>query len=200
MKKTALFVVSLTVLLVGPAVFAQDNKPAEPPKEQTDQSQQAGQRRLENLTPEERAKLREQWQNMSEEDKAKLKNKLRERATAARQNPQAQRRGGAVEIEIARLKEEHKVNIAELQAIKQLAVKENAKQTAEALTKLIAKREKQYEQQMQVLERRLKAVQGDSETKSGTEGQTQENKSQTDQGKAPTNTGKRNANRRNAPQ
>jgi len=199
MKKTALFVVSLLVLLVGPAVFAQDNKPAEPPKEQTDQSQQAG-RRLENLTPEERAKLKEQWQSMSEEDKAKLKNRLRERATAARQNPQGQRRGGAAEIEIARRKEEHKVNIAELQAIKQLAVKENAKQTTEALTKLIAKREKQYEQQMQVLERRLKAVQGGSEAKAGTEGQTQGNKSQTDQGKAPTNTGKRNPNPRNKPQ
>ena len=55
-------------------------------------------------------------------------------------------------------------------------------------------------QQMQVLERRLKAVQGDSETKSGTEGQTQGSKSQTDQGKAPTSTGKRNPNRRNTPQ
>jgi hypothetical protein len=203
MKKTALFVVSLVVLLVGPAVFAQNNKPAEPPKEQTDQSQTAERRRFEDLTPEERAKLRDQWQNMSEEDKAKLKEKIREKAAAAKQNPQAQGRGGAVSIEITRLKEEHKVNIAELQAIKQLAVKENAKETTEALTKLIAKREKQYEQQMQVLERRLKAVQGDSGTKTGTAGQAQGNKSQSDQGAPPTSTtnaGKSNPNPEKKPQ
>jgi len=53
---------------------------------------------------------------------------------------------------------------------------------------------------MQVLERRLKAVQGDSEAKSGTEGQTQGNKSQSEQAKPPTNTGRRNTNRRNTPQ
>jgi len=200
MKKTALFVVSLMVLLVGPAVFAQDSKPAEPPKEQATQSQTAERRRFEDLTPEERAKLKEQWQSMSEEDKAKLKNRLRERAASTKQAPQAQGRGGAVALEITRLKEEHKANVAELQAIKQLAVKENAKETAGALTKLIAKREKLYEQQMQVLERRLKAVQGDSEAKSGTEGQTQGNKSQSEQAKPPTNTGRRNTNRRNTPQ
>ena len=53
---------------------------------------------------------------------------------------------------------------------------------------------------MQVLERRLKAVQGDSEAKSSTEGQTQGNKSQSEQAKPPTNTGRRNTNRRNTPQ
>jgi len=203
MKKTALFVVSLVVLLVGPAVFAQNTKLAEPPKQQTDQSQTSERRRFEDLTPEERAKLRDQWQNMSEEDKAKLRDKLREKAAAAKQNPQAQGRGGALSMEIARLKEEHKANIAELQAIKQLAVKENAKETTEALTRLIAKREKQYEQQMQALERRLKAVQGDSGTKTGTTGQTQGNASQSGQAKSPTsttNTGKSNPNPEKKPQ
>lgn len=167
MRKTVLFVLVASMLLLSPAVLGQ-NKPEEPPSS----SPPAAGRRLDNLSPEEQAKLKEKWQSMSAEDKAKIRDKIRERVAGPAQSTQGQRRKEIV-AEMARLQEQHKASVAELQAIKQLAVKENAKETAAALTQLIAKHQRQYDLQMQVLQRRLKLLQGEEKAKSGAEKQTQ---------------------------
>jgi len=173
MRRIVLFVLAMSMLLLSPAVFAQ-NKPAE----QTSPSPPAAGRRFDNLSPEEQAKLKEKWQNASPEEKAKVRDKMRERGAGAGQGAQGQTRKDAMATELAKLQEQHKANMGELQAIKQLAVKENAKETADALTRLIAKHEAQFNQQMQVLQRRMKLLQGDQGAKGGAAGQTQPDKSQ----------------------
>jgi len=155
------------MLLLSPAVFGQ-NKPAEPPSV----SPPAAGRRFDNLPPEEQAKLKEKRQSLSAEDKAKIGDKVRERVAGPAQSTQGQR-GKEIVAEMARLQEQHKGSVTELQAIKQLAVKENAKETAEALTRLIVKHQRRYDLQMQVLQRRLKLLQGEQGAKSGADGQTQ---------------------------
>jgi len=170
MRKTMVFVVAMSVVLIGPTVFAQDkpaDKPAEQPKDQTSVSQPPAGRKFNDLTPEEQAKLKEKWQNMSADDKAKLQQKTRE--TLASQNAQAPARRDLASAELARVQDQYKTGIAELQAIKQLALKENAKETAEALTKLIAKREQQYNQQIQTLQRRIKMLQAAQDAKAAQE-------------------------------
>jgi hypothetical protein len=173
MKKTVLFVLAGSMLLLGPAVFAQ-NKPAETPKEPASPSQPTAGRRFDNLTPEEQAKLKEKWQTMSPEDRAKLKEQMRDRV--ATQNAQGQTRRDVLTPELTRLQEQHKANMGELEAIRQLAIKENAKETTEALAKLIAKQERQFNQQMQALRRRMKILQGGQEAQGGAPTQTPVNK------------------------
>jgi hypothetical protein len=170
MKKTVLFILAGSMLLLSPAVFAQ-NKPAEPPKEPAGQSQPPAGRRFDNLTPEEQAKLKEKWQTMSPEDRAKLRDQMRDRV--ATQNAQGQTRKDVLTPELARLQEQHKASMGELEAIRQLAIKENAKETTEALAKLIAKQEKQFNQQMQALRRRMKILQAGQEAQAGAPTQTQ---------------------------
>ena len=177
MRKTVLLVLVVSMLLLSPAVFAQD-KPAEPakeppkeqPKEQASPSPPPTGRRFDNLSPEEQAKLKEKWQTMSAEDKAKIRDKTRE--TLAGQGAQGQARRDIMAMELARLQEQYRTNIGELQAIRQIAIKENAKETIEALTRLIAKREQQLNQQIQALQRRMKMLQAAQEGKAGPQGQT----------------------------
>jgi len=173
MRKTLLLVVVVSMLVLGPAVFAQDK-----PAEQSGTSQSATGRRFSELSPEEQAKLRAKWQNSTPEEKAKVREKVREKAAENAQGQQGQMRKEALMSEMTRLQEQHKMTVGELQAIKQIAIKENAKGTADALTQLIAKHENQYNQQMQVLQRKMKLLQGDQGAKAGEAGKTQAGKSQ----------------------
>ena len=168
MRKTVLFVLATSVLLLSPAIFGQD-KPVEQPKEQV--SPPAPGRKFSDLTPEEQAKLRQKWQNTSSETKAKVADKLRERV--ASRNTEAQVRRQAIVGEMARLQQQYKANVSELQAVKQIATKENARETVTALNGLIAKYEARHNQQVQMLQQRLKLLMGEQATKSGAEGQTQ---------------------------
>jgi hypothetical protein len=164
MNRTAFYILTVLTFVLASAAFAQD-RPAPEAKRQAKPSPEAARRRGEGLSAEERAKLKEKWQNMSEEERTKFREQMRQRVGGADQGAQVQDRKQLMAAQIARLKEEHKATVGELEAIKQLALKENAKQTAEALTKLIAKHEKQFEQQMQAVERRMKAGSGDPEAK-----------------------------------
>ena len=175
MNKIAFLVLAGSMLLLGPAVFAQ-NKPVESPKEQTGSSPPAAGRRFSDFSPEEQAKLKEQRQNMSPEDRAKVRDKARDRTADTGRGTQGQGRRERMVSEMARLQEQYKSSVADLQAIKQLAVKENATETAAALTRLIAKHEMQFNQQMQLLQRRMRMLAGDQQTRTGTETQTQADK------------------------
>lgn len=182
MRKALLLVLVPAMLVLSPSVFAQD-KPVEP----SGSSQSTSGRKFNDLSPEEQAKLKAKWQSASAQDppkpegtpqspstgdKAKVRDKMRARGADIASGTQGQVRKEAVKAEMSRLQEQHRMTVGELQAIKQLAVKENAKETANALTQLIAKHESQYNQQMQVLQRKMKLLQGDQETKAGTADQT----------------------------
>ena len=170
MRKTVLFVLATAMLLLSPTVFAGE-KPAETPKEQTSSPAPAPTpgRRFSDLTPEEQAELRQKWQSTSGDTKAKVTDKLRER-TASR-STEAQTRRQAIIAEMARLQQQYKVSVDELQLVKQIATKENAKETVTALDGLIAKHEARYNQQVQVLQQRLKLLMGEQGAKPGAEGQ-----------------------------
>ena len=172
MRKTVLFVLAMSMVLLSPMAFGGD-KPAEPPKEQTSSQTPASTpgRKFSDLTPEEQAKLRQKWQSTSGETKAKVADKLRERSTS--RNTLAQVRKQAVLAEMTRLQEQYKTGMDELQAVKQIAAKENAKETVAALNALIAKHEARYNQQVQVLQQRLKLLVGEQATRPGAEGQVQ---------------------------
>jgi hypothetical protein len=157
MRKTVLLVLMVSMLLLGPAVFAQDK-----PADQSGSSQPAAGRRFSELSPEEQAKLRAKWQSASPEEKAKARETARAAGTA--QGPQSQMRKELLQAEINKLQEQHKMSVGELQAVKQIAVKENAKETAEALT-------------------RMKALQGDKGAQTGEAGQTPAGKAKTPESK-----------------
>ncbi len=174
MRKTLLFSLAVSMVLLSPAIFAQD-KPAS-----TSSSQPTAGRKFSELSPEEQAKLRAKWQsgatespakpeakpeNTAAADKDKVKDKRRERAPEAAAGPQGRTHKEVITVEMTRLQQQHKANLAELQAIKELAIKENAKETSEALTQLIAKHERLFNQQMQVLQRKVKQMEGDQSTK-----------------------------------
>ncbi len=169
MRKTVLFVLATSVVLLSPAVFAEE-KPAEPPKEQANSPAPAPGRKFSELTPEEQARLRQKWQNTSSENRAKVADKLRER-TASR-STEAQTRRQAIVAEMARLQQQYKVAVDELQLVKQIATKENAKETVNALNGLMAKHEARYNRQLQELQQRLKLLMGEQVAKPGVDGQT----------------------------
>jgi hypothetical protein len=184
MRKIMLFVAVVSIVSLSPAVFAQD-KAAESPKDQASPSQPASGPRFDKLSPEEQAKLKEKWQNVAATDKTKAADKAREQVAGAAQDPQAPARREVFSAELTRLQTEYKTTIGELRAIKQLAVKENAKETADALTRLIAKHEAKYNQQMQALQQRMKVLQGGQAAKSGAQGQANTDKSPKQDGKGP---------------
>lgn len=95
-----------------------------------------GRRSSEDLSEEERAKLRDRFTKMREE---------RQKAVAAIEQQLARLKGQR------QLKAEHEESLAELQAIRQLALKEKAEETAKSLMQLILKRNKEFEATMQRL-------------------------------------------------
>lgn len=172
MYKTPLAVLIVLALLLGSVAFGQDERPK---TRRADSSERVARQRPQNLSPEERARLREKYQNMTEEERAEFRAKMRQRLGADAQGEAADARQRAANAQIAKLKQQHQATVAELQAIRQLATKENAPQTAKRLEQLIARHEKQYAQEMQMLEKRLQGLragsarQPDRERKAGAE-------------------------------
>lgn len=198
MRKTVPFILAASMLLIGPAVVAQ-NKPAD----QAGATSSNSGRRFDNLSAEEQAKLRQQWQTTSTSSQAApsqaggastqtqatppkpvvtappripatdvkppVADKTRERTTSRG----LQMRKDAIVAEITRLQAQHKANVDELQTIRQIALKENAKETVSALTGLIAKHEARLNQQVQGLQQRLKLLQGEQPGKVGIDPPTQ---------------------------
>ena len=110
------------------------------------------------LSPEEMLKLREKWPTMSQEERDEFRKQMRERMGSMRTPPRPMAPSGpsprVFEDQIGKLKQKHEETINELKAIRELAVKEKAKQTTERLDKLINKHQKEYEETLQTLEQR----------------------------------------------
>ena len=154
MKKIG-FLVSVISLAFGLAAFAQETSGQQPSQAgQTERPRE----RLQNLSPEERAKIKEKWQTMSEEERAKFRAQMREKSGAERTGPEAVLQQKGVADQIAALKKEHQAAVSELQAIKQLAVKEKAVETAKALDKLMARRDQEFQKRIETLQQRAKRM------------------------------------------
>lgn len=152
------FVLCLSLVLCS-VVFAEEKPAGE--QSQAGQSQ-AGQAarptgRVQNLSPEERAKLREKWATMSDEERAQARAKLRERLSGGRPVPDS---GSSQSIadQIVALRQEHQATTNELKAIRQLATKEKATETGKALDGLIARHEQTYQRRLQQLEQRQQRI------------------------------------------
>ena len=141
-------IIALVVLLTACPAFGQreGRERGRPPGE--------GRARFQNLSEEERAKMRERFQNMSEEERKEFRARMRERfgSTTPPTRPGPSPR--MAEEQIEKLKQKHQESIGELKAIRELAVKEKAKKTAARLEKLIARRQQEFEETLQALEQR----------------------------------------------
>lgn len=116
-------------------------------------------RRLRNLSPEERAKLRERWQNMSEEERQEARNRLRQRLASRRPDTEGKVALRKLEQQMETLRTQHEQLIGQLREIHQLAVKEEATQTAQRLEKLITQRQEELAKKMRDMERRQRRLQ-----------------------------------------
>jgi len=94
---------------------------------------------------------RQRWQDLSEEERSELREKF------MKFREQRQRAVAVIERQLAKLKgsrqltAEHDRSIAELKALHGLAVKEKATETAAAIGKLIAKKEKAFKEKLNKL-------------------------------------------------
>jgi hypothetical protein len=158
MRRTVLLVGVATLLLTLSGLAQEQKATNSQVQSQTGASGET-QNKARNLTPEERAKLREKMQNMTPEERAQLRQKARERSGATRRAPEAALQQRVATGEINALKQRHQVAIGELESIKQLAVKEKAVETTKALEKLMARHEEQYQRQLKVLQQRLERLQ-----------------------------------------
>ena len=174
MRKTVLFVLTVSMLLLSPAVFAQD-KPAESGRSIPAAQPTAGRRFSEPLARgagQAQGEVAERIHRGKGQAREQDATRTKRRCRGATQDRRARCARKCSWPRMTRLQEQHKTNVGELQAVKQIAVKENAKETADALTQLIAKHERQFNQQMQVLQRKMKLLQGDQDAKAGPAGQT----------------------------
>ena len=166
--KKAIFLVVVTTLVLSLAAFAQTEKSASGQQVQPPAGQA---QRPQNMTPEERAKLKEKWQNMTPEERAQFRAKTREQLGGARPGPEAGQQRRLLASELAAYKQQHQQLMGQLQSIRQLAVKEKATETTKALDKMIATREDEYQKRVKAMEQRLEKAQG---AQKGTEGQKSE--------------------------
>lgn len=120
-----------------------------------------GRGRSQNLSEEERARLRERMPRMSEEEREQFRRQMRDRLNTGR--PGVGREGQKrmaerFEEQIAEMKKKHQEAIGELKAIRELALKEKAKKTAARLDKLIAKHEEKFEKELAQVEQRRERI------------------------------------------
>ena len=120
--------------------------------------------RLQDMSPEEREQMRRRWQSMSEEERAKYRAEIRARLGGERPSPEAVQQQRTLTAQIDAFKRQHEAEIGELQAIRRLAVKEKAKETLQALEKLIARREREHQRRLEGLQQRLQRIQAARKT------------------------------------
>jgi hypothetical protein len=157
MKKAVLFAAVLAAVLLCVSAFAQEQKAAGQ-QVQPQNGSGAATPAAPNLTPAERARLREKRQNMTDEERAQLRSKIRERASG-RPGAEAALQQRVLTDEINTFKQQYQVSRGELESIKQLAIKEKAAETIKALDKLMARNEEQYQRRLKLLEQRLERFQ-----------------------------------------
>jgi hypothetical protein len=149
--------VAVCVLLLCLSVFARETPAGGQTQSQTRRAGQAREQ-SQNLSPEERAKLREKRGTMSDEERAQARAKTREQLAGNRPGAVAGQPRSAAE-QVAALKQEHQAVMVELQTIRQLAAKEKAAETGKALDGLIARHQQEYQKRLQQMEQRLQRVQ-----------------------------------------
>lgn len=150
-------VVVLMVLAVAWPAFARDE---ERPRAETRRTRQPEAELRErrgmfgSLSPEERARLRERFQNMSEEERQQFREQMRQRFAGG--PPELDRRGAlrGLEQQIEKLRADHEQFIAELREIRELAVKEKATETTKRLERLITQERKDFAEELRGLEQR----------------------------------------------
>ena len=153
MKRGAAFVVVVVLVLLHPVVCGQ----SEPGESPSGSSRSSGASTSGGPAPQEQAVAGDP---------------ARPPQAPASLPPQAREARALVMREMAKLQEQHRIHISELEAVKRLAVKEKARETTEALSNLIARYQGQYELQMQALQRRFKALQGQPQVRSGAQDHT----------------------------
>lgn len=152
MRRAMVWGAAVCILLLCSAAWAAEKSAGEPSR-----NRQVQRDRPQNVSPEERAKLREKWAAMSDEERAQARAKARDQAAGNRPGAGAVPRGAAEQV--ATLKQEHQAVMAELQKIRQLAAKEKATETAKALDGLIARRQAEFQKRISQMEQRLQRVQ-----------------------------------------
>ena len=145
-------VAGMVLLLAWPALGQQEGRE----RIRTTEGRE-GRGMFRDFSPEERAELRERWPTMTEEEREQFRNQMRERLGTPR--PATGREGrmrmtDRFEEQTSQMRAEHEEFIGELKAIRELAVKEKAKQTADRLEKLINKHQKEYEENLAQLKQR----------------------------------------------
>jgi len=140
----------LTVLAVAWPTLGQQQGSSDRPR-RTDRE---GGEPLQDLSPEERARMKRRWQNMTPEEREQFKTVTRERLEAQRRTETRRGSLAMLEAEIERLKAEHEALIKELKAIHELAESEKAAKTAKRLQKLIAEKEEEFKVMLEQIERR----------------------------------------------
>jgi peroxiredoxin len=153
-------VAALTVLVVAWPALGQDEK-SQPERKRAlrAEAEEALGPAFRDLSPEERAKWKEKWQQMSDEEKQQLKAQMREKLQSER--PELDRKAALKNLEdqIAKLKTEQEQYIGELREIREIAVKEKAAQTVKRLENLIAKQQKEFTGRLQELEQKRQQIQ-----------------------------------------
>jgi len=111
-------------------------------------------RGLQRLSEEERRRIRERWRNMSEQEREEFRAELRRRFGATGR-PEA---GRFFEQQIERMKKEHQQQVDQLKKILATAKKEKAVETAKQLEALIAKLQKAFDERLERLQQRRRAL------------------------------------------
>jgi peroxiredoxin len=155
-------VAALMVLAVAwPALGQEEDRPRAGRKDPT-QSAGAGREDralFRDLSPEERAKLKEKWQSMSEDEKQQFRAGMREKLQSGRPDADPKAALKNLEGQIAKLKAEQEQYIGELREIREIAAKEKATQTVKRLESLIAKQQKDFTGRLQELEQKRQQLQ-----------------------------------------
>ncbi|UCG59642.1 MAG: redoxin domain-containing protein [Phycisphaerales bacterium] len=145
----------VVIMTLAPALTAFGQSEERRPGRATRQGQQPTQ----DLSKEDFNGIRERWRNMSEEEREKFRAQMRQRFESMRRGTAADRQLRDVEGQIATLKAQYEGLIGELKAVRELATKEKANETAKRLATLISQQEKQLQEKLQELEQRRQRLQ-----------------------------------------
>ena len=122
---------------------------------------------MQQLSAEERAELREKWENASEQERKELRAEMRKKFSARTRSTGVEEQLAAIKMieeQIANLKGEKQLraefgeSIGVLKAVHETALKENATETASRLEKLIAEQQKKLENKLEKIEQERKKL------------------------------------------
>jgi len=130
-----------------PRPMAEGARPADPRRG-------ASERAPQGFSAEDRERMRERYRSMSAEERERFRSEMRGRFGPGRGALVLPNAPGAFEQQVEQLTKEHEQTVAELNEILQLAYREKARRTAARIQALIAKRQKAFEEKVQVLRQR----------------------------------------------